>query len=316
MRKVLVFIAGLAIAAGVLILAVSAFFTEKPVENERLKAAASFYPLAHFAKKAGGPDVDVFMITPPGVESHDFEPTPRDLKRISNSDVFIYNGAGMDPWAERIAPSLKGSGVATVGMAPHFKLLSAPKGHEHEEEGHGHEERAHDPHIWLDPVLAAQQVDIIGDAFVAADPANTASYNSRADQYAGALMALDEEFSKGLAQCETRDIIVAHDAFAYLAKRYGINIIPVTGVFAGEEPSPKRIAEITRIARDRSIKYIFFEPLSSPKIARIIANETGAEVLELNPLEGLTNEQEAAGEDYISVMRENLVNLRKALGCR
>jgi len=316
MRKALLFIAGLAIVSGIVILLFSFGVKEKTQSNGRLTVAASFYPLAHFAQKAAGQDIEVYMITPAGAESHDFEPTPRDIRKVRNSDIFIYNGAGLDPWAERVAPTLKQAGIRTIEMTSHFSLMSVEKDeHDHEDDGHGHEDGAFDPHIWLDPLLSAEQVTLIGQALAAADPANAASYQSRSSQYAGELKQLHEEYSKGLSNCGTRDLIVAHDAFSYLAKRYNLNIMPVTGVFSGEEPSPKRIAEVARLAREKSIRYIFFEPLASPKIAETIARETGAEVLELNPLESLTKEEATAGEDYISIMRANLTNLRKALQC-
>lgn len=316
MRKAALFIAGLAIISGIVILLFSFAVEEKPKGDGRFTVAASFYPLAHFAQKAGGETIEVLMITPAGAESHDFEPTPRDIMNVRRAAVFIYNGAGLDPWAERVAPTLKQAGIRTIEMTSHFSLMSAEEGEEdHEEDGHGHGDGGFDPHIWLDPLLAAGQVTLIGEALAAADPANAASYQSRSSRYASELKGLHEEFSKGLSNCATRDLIVAHDAFGYLAKRYGLNIIPVIGVFAGEEPSPRRIAEVARLARERSIRYIFFEPLASRKIAQTIARETGAAVLELNPLEGLTKDEEAAGDDYISVMRANLANLRKALQC-
>lgn len=311
MRKAALFIAGLTIVSGIVFLLFTFGVKEKTQDNGRLKVAASFYPLAHFAQKAAGPDIEVVMITPSGAESHDFEPTPRDISKVRGSDIFIYNGAGLDPWAERIAPTLKQAGVRTIEMTAHFSLMPAQKD-EHGEDVHG----AFDPHIWLDPLLSAEEVTLIGKALEATDPANAASYRDHSSQYAGELKELHEEFSKGLSNCGTRDLIVAHDAFSYLAKRYDLNIISVTGVFSGEEPSPKRIAEVARLVREKSIRYIFFEPLASPKIAETIARETGAEVLELNPLESLTKEEAAAGKDYISIMRANLANLRKALQCR
>jgi len=316
MRKALFFMAGLIMLAGLLIMVLS-FFADKK-ETKGFKASASFYPLAHFAQKAGGERVEVFMVTPAGVESHDFEPTPRDIKRISEAGLFIYNGAGVDPWAERIEPSLKASGVRTLAVASNFDLMKAESDEGHDEHGHGHEHgtTASDPHIWLDPLLAAEQTQLIGKALADADPENAARYRDLASRYASMLEKLHEEFRAGLLNCESRDLVVAHDAFSYLAKRYGLNVIPATGVLSGEEPSPKRIAGITRTVREKSITHIFFEPLSSPKIAETIARETGAKVLPLNPLEGLTKDQEAAGEDYISVMRENLANMREALRCR
>lgn len=319
MRRAVIFAAALTFVAGVILLLLNMVMREKPDQiGQKLTVAASFYPLAHFAQKAGGPGIEIFTITPPGAASHDFEPTPRDIKKITASDIFIYNGAGLDPWAERILPSLNDAGVVTIGMASRFELMAVDDGHgDHDDDGHGHNGRGgFDPHIWLDPSIAAGQVKIIAKALSAADPANAPVYRALSSQYISQLSALDEEFQKGLSECRSRDIIVAHDAFSYLGKRYNLNIIAVTGVFSGEEPSPKRIAEVTRIARDKSIRYIFFEPLASPKIASIIARETGAEVLQLNPLEGLTRDEEAAGKDYISEMRNNLANLRKALSCR
>lgn len=314
MRKALFFIAALILTAGLVIFFLSFLSGEKNAKGSGLKVTASFYPLAHLAQKAGGQDIEVFMITPPGADSHDFEPTPRDIRRIRKSDLFIYNGAGLDPWAEKIEPTLRESGVKTLGMASKFTLLNAEKEGGHDEDGHRHE-GAFDPHIWLDPLMAAEQTTLIGEALGAADPSRAGSYKANSSRYAGKLQALHEEFSSGLSKCATKDLVAAHDAFGYLGRRYGLNIIAVTGVFSGEEPSPRRIAEITKIVREKSVKYIFFEPLASQKIARTIADETGAEVLELNPLEGLTKDEEAAGEDYISIMRKNLANLRKALQC-
>lgn len=310
MKKAALFIAGLATVTGIVILLFTFGVKEKPEGNGKLMVAASFYPLAHFAQKAAGPNIKVSMITPAGAESHDFEPTPRDISKVRGSDIFIYNGAGLDPWAERIAPTLRQSGVKTIEMTSKFSLMPAQKD-EHEDYGHVN----FDPHIWLDPLIAAEQVMLIGEALAEADPPGAVAYRSRASQYAGELKQLHEEFSKGLSNCGTRELIVAHDAFSYLAKRYDLHIIAVTGVFSGEEPSPRRIAEVARLAREKSIRYIFFEPLTSPRIAETIARETGAEVLELNPLESLTKEEAAAGKDYISIMRANLANMRKALKC-
>ncbi len=316
MRKAALFMTALAIAAGVMIALFSIFGGEKNGKGDRLKVAASFYPLAHFAEKTGGEDVEVSMITPPGAESHDFEPTPRDIRRVRQSALFIYNGAGLDPWAQRIAPSMRESGVRTLEMTSRFTLLSSVDGVAHEEDGHGHEAKGGDPHIWLDPLMAAEEVLLIAEELAAVDTARAAAYRSRSAAYAGLLEGLHKEFEEGLSDCATREMIVAHDAFSYLARRYRLEMIPVIGVFSGEEPSPRRMAEVARLAREKSIKYIFFEPLTSPRIAETIARETGAGVLELNPLEGLTREEALSGKDYISIMRSNLANIKKALRCK
>lgn len=316
MRKIAVFI-----AAAVAILAAAVFLALRQPpdagDGERLRAAASFYPLAHFIQKAGGDDVAVLNLTPPGIDSHEYEPTPRDIKRVMDSNLFVYLGGGFDAWAERIAPGLRDAGVVTMEiievaeMSGHSGLIEAGEEGDHKESGHG----SIDPHIWLDPLLSARVVEIIADSLMELDPEYAGSFRENAGDYMAVLQGLHEDYRSGLGSCKKRDIIVSHDAFSYLGKRYGLNVIPVTGVFSGGDPSPKRIAAVAGLMRRKGIGYIFMEPLANPAVARTISRETGARVLTLNPIEGLTVAEERAGMDYVSIMRENLDNLRKALDC-
>jgi zinc transport system substrate-binding protein len=269
---------------------------------ERLRVAASFYPLAHFAEQVGGDCVDVVNISPPGAEPHEFVPPPRDFKKIWTSDIFVYQGGGLDPWAERIKGDLEQSGTLVVRMAAHFDLAGL--------------RGKYDPHIWLDPLLAQKEVQVIRDVFIKADPENKRVYMKNAGEYAERLDALDRKYSESLRSCSTRDIIVSHDAFSYLAKRYGLNVHSISGISPEEEPSPRRIAELAGIAVERNIRYIFYEALSSPRMAETIAREVGGGILVLNPLGGLTKDDARAGRTYISMMEENLTNLRLALNCK
>jgi len=280
-----------------------------------IKVTASFYPLAEFAKQVGGDRVEVVNIIPTGVEPHDFEPSPKDIATIFSSKVFIFNGVGFDPWAEKLKFDLEQKGVKTINMSEYVDLITSEEKHE-DEENHEEEAEELDPHFWLDPVIAKKEVEIIRDVLISIDPEGSIEYINNAARYMEELTALDEKYKNGLASCEIRDAVASHAAFGYLAKRYNINIISIAGLSPEEEPSPKRMAEIAQLAKQKDIKYIFFETLVSPKLSETIAREIGAETLVFNPIEGLTKEEVEAGENYISIMEKNLANLRKALRCK
>lgn len=271
--------------------------------SDKLKVAASFYPLAHFAEQIGGEKVEIIKIIPGNAEPHEYEPTAKDIVKIQTARVFIFNGAGLEPWAERILGDLKKKGILTLQMAEHFALLRNKK------------DAKYDPHIWLDPLFAIKEVELIRDIFIRADPANEDYYKSNCALYTAKLLLLNDRYDRGLKLCKNRDIVVSHNAFGYLSGRYGFEVHAITGLSPEEEPSPRRMAEIVRIARAKNIKYIFTELLVSPKIAETIAHEIGAKILVFSHVSGLTDNDIMAGKTYISVMDENLKNLRMALSC-
>ncbi|MBF0457356.1 MAG: zinc ABC transporter substrate-binding protein [Nitrospirae bacterium] len=286
--------------------AVLLFFIFQADAIAAIKVAASFYPLAHFAKQVGGSLADVATIVPAGVEPHEFDPAPKDIRHIYASRVFIFNGAGFDLWAEKIAPDLEKNGIITVNATTGIALQSIASSISGQR----------DPHAWVDPLLAVKEVEVIRDAFIKADPENEQNYRTNAEAYISKLGALDETFRDGLKSCMTRKIVVTHGAFAYLARRYNLEALVLSGLSPSDEPSPRRLGQLVKAARAEGIKYIFFESLVSPKIARTVAREIGAATLVLNPLEGLTPTDIEAGRDYISIMEDNLKNLRIALSCQ
>jgi len=316
-KKLLIFLIVITI-----ILAIAVIFIDKnrqdvSIETEKIKVVASFYPIAEFTKQVGGENVRVINIVPPGTKAHDFEPTSQDIIQIYSAQIFIYHGSGFDPWAKKIALELKKRGVYVINMTEHFDLLKGTKDkHKDDYEKDKYKEEEFDPHIWLDPVLAKRKIEIIRDALKKVDNENAQEYINNAENYLMILSQLHERFEKGLASCAIRYAVASHAAFNYLGKRYNINFINIAGLSPKEEPSPKRMAEITELAREKNIRYIFFETLVSPKLAETIAREIGIETLVLNPVEGLTNEELAAGKNYILIMKENLVNLRRALQCQ
>lgn len=269
----------------------------------RLAVSASYYPLYDFAKQVGGNRVTVADLTPSGVEPHDYEPSPKTLADARKSEVFIYNGI-IEPWADSFVADYENVTVkASTGIA------QPAGGHDHEEHGNL------DPHFWLDPVLAQQIVAEIRDAFIRADPEGKTYYMERSAAYIDRLKDLDAAFRTGLSQCGQHSIVASHDAFSYVARRYGFTVRSIAGLNPEAEPSPAHLAELSDYVRQNNIKYVFFEQLVSSRLADTIAQETGAQTSVLNPIEGLTNEDQSKGRDYLSIQRENLGNLRAALAC-
>jgi len=266
-------------------------------DSGRIQVVASFYPLAHIAQQIGKEHVDVLNLTPAGSEPHDFDPSPRDVAVLQHAKLFIYNGAGLEPWVSQIVPELEEKNVRVVEATKELALL------------------ADDPHVWLDPVLYQEQVNSIAKAIAEIDSANAAVYHKNATEYIGQLNGLHQEFTTGLATCKRRDIITSHAAFAYLAKRYTLNMIPISGISPEEEPTPSRLAEIATFVQEHGVTHIFFETLVSPRLAETIARETGAQTISFNPLEGLSDEEIIEGKTYVSVQRDNLRALRTALSC-
>lgn len=307
MRKIFVTI----ILLGIVAVGAGIIFAKRDQSptTEKIAVSTSFYPLGYFVRAVGGDDVRVSIITPAGAEPHDFEPTAGDISATQRAKLFVYNGGGVDVWAERLAPDLAKSNIAPINMSDQItaKITASTS------DG---ETATFDPHYWLDPINAQQEVVVIRNALIAADPEHAAGYSDRANIVLGQLAVLDEAYRNTLATCRTRKFYTAHNAFAYLAKRYNLQQIAITGISPDSEPSPEQLAAIAAQARQEGISYIFFESLVSPKLSQTVATEIGAKTLVLNPIEGLTDDELKAGEDYLSVMRENLSNLALALDCR
>lgn len=303
----------------------------------KVKVVATFYPLYEFTRQVGGDRVDVRSLVPAGVEPHDWEPSPKEIKTIQQADLLVYNGAGFEPWIDRLLAAGELSEVTDearprllratrdltlYNFAPSGEtggVVATPSPSAQGGTGGAGEQaaaRLPDPHTWLDPVLAQRQIAAIATALATVDPAGRAGYEVRAAVYASQMSDLDRAYREGLRDCDRRDVIASHAAFGYLAWRYGLNLIPIAGVRPEAEPTPADVARIAALARERGVRYVFTEPLVNAGGAETVAREAGARILTLNPLEGLSKEDQKKGKNYHSVMRENLQNLRTALGCR
>lgn len=298
--------------------------------EEKLSVVTSIYPLYFLASSIGGDHVDVVNLVPAGVEPHDWTPKSRDLIRVSKADLFVYNGAGLEGWTHDFLEGIQAdSDVRVIEASAGIALISGNPEDEHEHEAGGHDhadgEEAHtvddghdhglgvDPHTWVSPKSMMVMAETLRGQFAAIDPANAAAYEAGYEALLARLSKLDAAFEQRLAELPKRDIIVSHQAFGYLCRDYGLNQIAIMGLSPEAEPKAKDLARIAAEAKANGITYIFFEELVSDDLARTLANEAGAEVLVLNPVEGLTPEQEAQGEDYVTIMETNLQNLIKAL---
>ncbi|MBI4288379.1 MAG: zinc ABC transporter substrate-binding protein [Chloroflexi bacterium] len=275
-------------------------------DSGKVNVVASFYPLYDAARQVGGDKASVSNLVPAGTEPHDFEPTPRDIATLTKARLVVYNGAGFEEWMERVLPDLKKAGVLAVSATQTTELLQM-------EDEDDPSKKVPDPHVWLDPVRMQRIVNAIKDAYVQVDPANRAFYEANAAAYVSKLDALDKSYQATLSKYSIKTIVTSHNAFGYLARRYGIDVIFISGLSPEAEPSPRKLAEITRLARERGVKYIFFESLVSPRLAETVAKEVGAQTLVLNPIEGLSDQEIAGGKSYITVMQDNLANLKTAL---
>lgn len=257
----------------------------------KVSAVASFYPLVDAARGVGGDRVGVANLTPAGVEPHDIELNPRQLDRMAAADLVVYLGGGFQPAVEDAVRRARRTVDVRTGLPD---LVEG------------------DPHVWLDPVLFGQVVGTIEAALVEADPPAADGYHARADAYRRRLDELDAEFKAGLATCEERTIVTSHEAFGYLARRYGLEQLAISGLSPDAEPDPRHLAELSDLVKSRGVTTIFTEELVSPKVAETLARETGVKTAVLNTIEGL---KKGSSEDYFSLMRENLATLRTALRC-
>jgi zinc transport system substrate-binding protein len=276
----------------------------------KLQVVTSIYPLQDFTEKIGGNHVQVTNLVPPGVEPHDYDLTPQDLTRLSQSDLFIYNGAGLEPYADKVKQALDPARTRVVNATQHIRLLS-PSEEGAQREG---DSSFRDPHVWLDPVLAKQEALAIRDALIQKDPKHRTDYERNYAHLAQRFDQLDQELKEIADQAPQKEFAVSHAAFGYLAKRYGLHQLSISGLSPEDEPSPRELEQIIRQVRAHHIHVILFETLVSGKMAEVVKKDVKAEAGVLNPIEGLTKEEKAQGKDYFALMDENKKNLAKALG--
>lgn len=282
--------------------------------DERLAVLASFYPLQFVAEEVGGADVRVSSLTPPGAEPHDLELSPAQVRGVGEADVVLLLG-GLQPAVDEAVAARRPARVLdaadVVDLLPAQEEAHADEPHADEAGAEIHEEGDGDPHFWLDPSRLAAYAAHVADALSEARPESADAFTARAADLSDRLGVLDAEFERGLERCESRAIVTAHDAFGYLADRYDLEHVAISGLEPESEPSPARLREVAAAVEDEAVTTIFYETLVSPKVAEVLAGDLGVGTAVLDPVEGLVDED----ADYLSVMRANLDGLRAALRC-
>ena len=305
---------------------------QTPQENQgKLQVVTTVYPVYDVVKKVAGDHADVTLLVPPGAEPHDWEPTASDLKKIGQAKVFFYNGAGLEPTDQILKKDITRDAMV-VELSHGLDLLKAEDhdadhhDEEHHDEDHhakdhhdedhhaeGHHHHHHhggvDPHVWLDPQNVMKEAAVVAEALAKADPAHADAYRANEKKYQDELAALDKDMDAALSSLANKHLVVSHEAFGYLAARYGLTQVGIMGVDADAEPTPERMAQLIEFIREHDVRTIYSEELVNPRLADAIAAETGAVVRVLNPIEGLTVAQEKAGYDYIKLQRDNLATL-------
>ena len=293
--------------------------TTENTESDKLQVVTTFYPMYDFTKQVAQDDAEVSMLLEAGMEVHSFEPSSQMIAEIQDADVFIYNSPEMETWVPDVLASIDTSDMVVICASDAITLLEyegEAHAHDHESEeeganaGHSH---TVDPHVWLDPVLAQTEVSTIADGLAEADPDNAEDYLENAGIYNGKLNELDEAFRAAFEGTENRTFVTQHAAFAYLAARYDLNQISVTGLNAEVEPSAAALATLSDYVKANNISHIYFENNASSQTAETLAEEVGVELAVLSPLEGITEEDQKKGSDYISVMLDNLEALKKSI---
>ncbi|MDD2337250.1 MAG: zinc ABC transporter substrate-binding protein [Geobacteraceae bacterium] len=299
-----------------LLLCVSCEKTSPDAEKKgKLQVVVSLFPLYDFTRTIGGDKVNVSLLLPPGMEAHSFEPKPDDIIRANKADVFIYTNRYMEPWAVSIASGLdtRKTLVEDASQGGHFLRAGSDTEHDHE----GNNGEGMDPHIWLDFANAQTMVDNILSALVAKDPSHRGDYTANAEAYKAKLRELDEKYRTGLSHCDKHIFLHGgHYAFGYLANRYGLTYESAYAVSANAEPSPAKIARLIRQIQKNGLHYIYTEELVEPRIADTISRETGATVLKLHGAHNISKNDLAAGATFLSLMEQNLKNLRIGLQCK
>ncbi len=281
---------------------------------EKLNIVTSFLPVQSHTLAIAGDHANVKQLLAKDTGPHDFQLTPADVKKLSDADLLIINGAGIEEWLGELIKKSGNKNLVVVDTSNGIKLVESPEeieiGHSHSHaHDHDHGDGAN-PHIWLDPVIAKKQAANIVAALQKADPSNASAYAQNGKVYEAKLSALDSDYRSTLAPLPNKNLVTFHDAFPYLAARYKLNYVGAIAEFPEKDPAPKQLAALVDKIRSLKVGVLFAENGYAPGLLKKIAGETGAKVSELDTLEVGQGTPTA----YLDRMGANLESLRKAFG--
>ncbi len=308
--------------------------TETASASDKVQIVTTLFPQYDFVKQIAGDTVEVTLLLPPGVEAHAYEPTPHDIVKIQNSDVFIYTGEEMEPWAHKVIETVGEDHIVVIEAGQGLFDLAAEEydsddhdhdsedhdqdaeDHDNEAEDHDHDHSGADTHIWLDPVKAQVMLQNIEAGLVKVIPENAALYSENSRAYQNEIEMLNTAFKEVFSKTESKTIVSGgHFAFGHFIKRYGLEYkSPYVGFAPDAEPTPKRIAELIDFIRESHVRAIFYEELVDPRVATVIADETDAQMLMLHAVHNVSKEELESGASYVEIMKQNLENLKIGLG--
>ena len=272
----------------------------KSESDARLQVVTTFYPLYALTKAVGGKDVEVTSLIATGVEAHDWTPKAKDMMRIADADLFVYNGAGFEGWVDAFIQNEADANLHVIEASKNVDRIAIGK-------------KTYDPHVWTSPKQAVKMAQAIYAGLVKVDKANKANYSKNLAKVEKQLEKLDATYNAVVAAAPRKDIVVSHEAFEYLGRDYGLEVKSIMGLSPEAEPTAKQLQQISTFIRENQVKVILVEELASPKLAKTLAADLGVETILFNPIEGLTEKQEKAGEDYFSLLKQNASTLEKAL---
>lgn len=317
MKKGIIFLITIILLFSVFIGIISGLKTMK-TSSDKIQVVATLFPQYDFVRQIGKDKVEVSLLLTPGTETHTYEPTPQDMININNSDLFIYTGKYMEPWSDKIASSID-SNTKILDASKDISLINEEefeKEHDHNdddhEEGHNHE---YDPHIWLDPQNAIGMVKNITEELCTIDPENIEFYKNNANEYINRLNNLDNEIKDTIQKSVKNKIAFGGTfAYAYFVNKYNLEYVSAYDSCGEDsEPSVSKIKEVVDYMKQNDIHVIFYQELSSGKIADTIAAETNSTKLVFHTIHNASQDEINNGETYISLMNKNLENLKIAL---
>ncbi|MCU9594735.1 zinc ABC transporter substrate-binding protein [Caldibacillus thermolactis] len=289
----------------------------------KLIVHTSVYPLEDFTKKIGGEFVRVKSIYPPGIDEHSYEPSQKDIIDMANGDLFFYIGHNLEGFMHNAEPILKDEGVNVIAIGEKVQIDETEKPqHDHEQnehdeheehEDHGHQHGSIDPHLWLDPIYAKQMAIAIKDALSKAMPEQKAYFEENLTNLVNRLDDLHKKFETLAETAKVKQFVVSHSAYGYWEKRYGLKQLNISGISTSQEPSQKQLVEIINEIDENHLQYLLVEQNVSNKLVNVIQNETTIDTLPIHNLAVLTKQDIENGEDYFSLMKNNLETLKKAL---
>lgn len=296
-------------------LAMSAAVAAPPA---KLRILATVFPLKEFAAEVAGGRGQASLLLPPGAGVHTWQPRPGDIARLSECDLLLYIGSGLEPWLPDLLKAFPKGRIRTLEAAGGLAVPGDEPGEEPgDEHGAEHRHGALDPHVWLDFDLDVRIVERIAGELTRIDPAGGPDYAANAGRLAARLRQLDADFREGLAGCRGRDLVLAgHAAFGYMARRYGLIQSALYGLSPDAQPRPKDLMKAIDHCRAKGIRTVFFENSVPPDLSQTLAREIGGRVLVLQAGHNLTREQQERGIGFFDLMREDLAALKDGLGCR